>query len=534
MIETNIPEINIDKLMEKIREEVRRRKAQKGKADQHPPGPHQASQPAPSPRIDPLNIGAIPEPEPFELKEGGYHINDFLKYHDLHFVMNAYRGILRRRPDSEGLRHFLESLRSGHMSKAEVLGRLRYSPEGRVKKVKIKGLFWNFVVQSSFRIPVLGYFSRLTVGIVNLQVIIRNLNTLETSAFAQLQAQHNHIDTLADTAQFKINELVDKYGQVGPVLDQKADKLELSELGDRKADRDELGQFKEEVEGVLERKADKEQIEPIKNEISEILRQTRDNKLNILDQQRRIKLFLEEARKRLPEPFSQEQLENLVSEEDHLLDAMYVAFEDQFRGTREDIKERLKVYLPYIEKVMQQTGGGEILDVGGGRGEWLELLKEEGYEARGVDINRVMVARSQEIGLDVVAADVLDYLKALPANSLAAVTGFHIIEHLPFNTLIALFDESLRVLKPEGIVIFETPNPENLIVGACNFYMDPFHQKPLPSPMLQMFSEARGFVNTRILNLHPVAEYDRQENVEGELSRLLYGPQDYALIGYKA
>jgi hypothetical protein len=107
MIETNTPEINVDELMEKIREEVRRRKEREEAV--HGPA-HQAdraSQPAPSPGIDPLNIGTIPEPGPFELKESGYHINEFLKYHDLHFVMNAYRGILRRRPDSGGRDHFL-------------------------------------------------------------------------------------------------------------------------------------------------------------------------------------------------------------------------------------------------------------------------------------------------------------------------------------------------------------------------------------------------------------------------------------------
>ena len=243
MIETSIPEINVDELMEKIRAEVRRRKEREETV--HGPA-HQAdraSQPAPSPRIDPFNIGTIPEPEPFELKEGGYHINDFLKYHDLHFVMNAYRGILRRRPDSEGLQHFLKNLRLGKMTKAEVLGRLRYAPEGRTAEVKISGLFWNFVVQSSFRIPVLGYFSRLTIGLVNLPVIIRNLNTLEANTFAQLQAQHNHINTLAETAQFKINELIDKHGQVEPILDQKADRDELAELNEKKVGREELMDF---------------------------------------------------------------------------------------------------------------------------------------------------------------------------------------------------------------------------------------------------------------------------------------------------
>ena len=628
MIKTNIPEINVDELMEKIKAEVRRRKEREETV--HGPA-HQAgraSQPAPSPRIDPLNIGTIPEPESFELKEGGYHINDFLKYHDLHFVMNAYRGILRRRPDSEGLQHFLKNLRSGKMTKAEVLGRLRYAPEGRAKKVKIRGLFWNFVVQSSFRIPVLGYFSRLTVGLVNLPVIIRNLNTLEANTFAQLQAQHNHINTLAETAQFKINELIDKHGQVGPVLDQKADrdelaelnekkvsceelielneakadvkdlmalndkkadrdelgqlkeevegvlerkadKLELSELGDRKADRDELGQLKEEVEGVLERKADKlelselgdqkadrdelgqlkeevegvldqkadkEQIEPIKNETSEILRQTRDNKLNILDQQRRLALLLEEARKRLPEPISTDQIKKMLTEEDHLLDAMYVSFEDQFRGSRQEIKEKLKVYLPYLQKVNAGTKETPILDVGCGRGEWLELCKENGLFAKGIEINQVLISQCLESELSVVQGDALTYLRAQKNACLAAVTGFHLVEHLSLKKMIVLFDECYRVLRPGGIVIFETPNPENLVTAACNFYLDPTHRNPLPPPLLEFLLEERGFVRLEVKRLHP-SEYfaSLQKNgVNEKIAELFASAMDYGVIGYKS
>ena len=522
MIETNTPEINVDELMEKIREEVRRRKEREETV--HGPA-HQAdraSQPASSPGIDPLNIGTIPEPESFEFKEGGYHINDFLKYHDLYFVMNAYRGILRRRPDSEGLRHFLESLRSGHISKAEVLGRLRYSPEGRVKKVKIRGLFWNFVVQSSFRIPVLGYFSRLTVGIVNLPVIIRNLNTLEANTFAQLQAQHNHINTLADTAQFNINELIDKHGQVGAVLDQKAN-------------RDELGQFKEEVEGVLERKADKEQIEPIKNEISEILRQTRDNKLNILDQQRRLVLLLEEARKRLPEPISTDQIKKMLTEEDHLLDAMYVSFEDQFRGTREDIKKRQAVYLPYITNSNAGTITYPLLDIACGRGEWLELLKENGFVAKGIDINNIMVRECKDRGLDVRAGDAGEFLKKQEDNSVGGITAFHVVEHLPARALIALFDEAFRVLKPGGIIIIETPNPENVLVGSCLFYNDLTHKNPIPPNTLMFLIEYRGFIAPEILRLHPLnyVEYDKDDVLKDLVYRFNMG-QDYAVIARKA
>ncbi|MFN7660659.1 MAG: SAM-dependent methyltransferase, partial [Dolichospermum sp.] len=102
-------------------------------------------------------------------------------------------------------------------------------------------------------------------------------------------------------------------------------------------------------------------------------------KNDLMQQKRLISLFLEEARQRLPEPFNQEQLQTFVSEDQHLLNAFYLAFEYHFRGTREDIVNRLKVYLPLIEKANVGTPDAPILDVGCGRGEWLELLKESGY-----------------------------------------------------------------------------------------------------------------------------------------------------------
>jgi len=536
MTETHISEINVDELMEKIRAEVRRRKERKETV--HGPD-HQAGRASRGfhttalPKIDHLDIKPIPEPEPFELKEGGYHINDFLKYHDLHFVMNAYRGILRRRQDSEELQQFLKNLRSGKMTKAEVLGRLRYSPEGRAKKVKTRGLFWNFVIQSSFRIPVLGYFSRLAVGIVNLPLILRNLNVLETNAFAQIQAQRNQINTLAETSQFKINELIDKHGQVGPVLA-------------RKADRDELSQLKGEVKGVLEekadklelselgdRKADKEQIEIINSQIREILRQIRDHKLNILDQQRRLALLLEEARKRLPEPISTDQIKKMLTEEDHLLDAMYVSFEDQFRGTRQEIKEKLKVYLPYLQKANAGMEETPVLDLGCGRGEWLELCQENNLVAIGIDINKVMISRCKDFGLDVVESDLVSFLRDQKSNAFGAITGFHILEHLPLKTMILVLDETLRTIQPGGVAIFETPNPENLVVGAFSFYLDPTHRNPLVPESMKFFFEQRGFGDVRIKRLHKNLQYIEAKNDDDFKNKWFYSEMDYAIIGYK-
>jgi O-antigen chain-terminating methyltransferase len=258
-------------------------------------------------------------------------------------------------------------------------------------------------------------------------------------------------------------------------------------------------------------------------------------KNDLMQQKRLISLFLEEARQRLPEPFNQEQLQTFASEEEHLLNSFYVAFEDHFRGTREDISDRLKVYLPLIEKANVGTPDAPILDVGCGRGEWLELLKESGYISRGLDINRVMVEQCQARGLEAIEADIINYLQSLPENSLGAITGFHIIEHLPFKTLMRLFSETVRVLKPQGLVIFETPNPDNVLVGSNTFYLDPTHINPLPSATVKFMAEMFGLYNTQVITLHP---YPENAKVDGQgiaerFNDHFYGPQDYAIVGYK-
>jgi O-antigen chain-terminating methyltransferase len=258
-------------------------------------------------------------------------------------------------------------------------------------------------------------------------------------------------------------------------------------------------------------------------------------KNDLMQQKRLISLFLEEARQRLPEPFNQEQLQTFASEEEHLLNSFYVAFEDHFRGTREDISDRLKVYLPLIEKANVGTPDAPILDVGCGRGEWLELLKESGYISRGLDINRFMVEQCQARGLETIEADVINYLQSLPENSLGAITGFHIIEHLPFKTLMRLFSETVRVLKPQGLVIFETPNPDNVLVGSNTFYLDPTHIHPLPSPTVKFMAEMFGLYDTQVITLHPYPENAKLDG-QGIAERFndhFYGPQDYAFLGYK-
>jgi len=214
---------------------------------------------------------------------------------------------------------------------------------------------------------------------------------------------------------------------------------------------------------------------------------------------------------------------------DPQLNALYVALEDRFRGTRTEIIERFREYLPYIKEQ------APVIDLGCGRGEWLELLHVNGIEARGVDTNSIQVEQCRARGFDATEQDLLVYLQSKPDESAGAITGFHIIEHLPFRALIDLLNEVMRVLRPGGIAIFETPNPENIVVGSNYFYLDPTHRHPLPTELMEFLFKNHGFEEVKLLPLHPW-ESGRVAG-EGELAErfngYFYGPMDYAIMGRK-
>ena len=217
------------------------------------------------------------------------------------------------------------------------------------------------------------------------------------------------------------------------------------------------------------------------------------------------------------------------------LEALYVAFEERFRGSREEITERLKVYLPLLRNAAVGEEALPILDLGCGRGEWLELLRDEGLHARGVDASAAMVEASRQRGLEVCLGDGPGHLRGLPDASLGGVTGFHIIEHLPLRALIEMLDETVRVLKPGGIALFETPNPENVLVGSNNFYLDPTHHKPLPSLLVQFLAEYCGLSRVEVRKLNPPPHEMRVHGSElaERFNHYFYGPRDYAVIGWK-
>jgi len=260
-------------------------------------------------------------------------------------------------------------------------------------------------------------------------------------------------------------------------------------------------------------------------------------KTDLIFQGRRLSMFLEEARKRLPEDFSEQQLQSFSKELPRMQNPLYVAFEDEFRGSRHEIRERLKVYLPLVKKAQAGTHDRLLIDIGCGRGEWLELLEKERLVAKGIDINAVLIAQNLERQLDVLEADAFSYLQSLRNNSIGALTAFHFVEHLSFPEIIKLLDEGLRVLKSGGILILETPNPANILMGACDFYSDPTHKNPIPDHTLKFLVESRGFCNVDIMHLNACEQEVKIKEDDLEVTRrfnqFFYGPRDYAVFGYK-
>lgn len=216
-----------------------------------------------------------------------------------------------------------------------------------------------------------------------------------------------------------------------------------------------------------------------------------------------------------------------------MTDNFYTAFEQQYRGSRELIISRLRVYLPFIAPLSQLYPAGKTIDLGCGRGEWLELMQDSGFTSQGVDLDEGMLASCREIGLKVHTNDAIEFIKNLPDASQVVVSGFHLAEHLPFSSLQILIQEALRVLKPGGMLILETPNPENITVGTEKFYLDPTHQRPIPSQFLSFMVKHAGFIRAKVLRLQEPAEL-ASENSLILLSVLNGVSPDYAVLAQKA
>jgi len=225
----------------------------------------------------------------------------------------------------------------------------------------------------------------------------------------------------------------------------------------------------------------------------------------------------------------------------------YFLFEEKYRGSTDDIKKRQTIFLEYFRNCHN------ILDIGCGRGEFLSLLKENNIGAKGIDLNEDMVLFCQKNGFDVKETDALSYLESLENKSLDGIFSGQVVEHLQPGELIDLVKLCYDKMKYGTYFIAETINPLCLSVFAKSFYMDLSHVKPVHPATIKFLMESAGFreVEFKFFSPHSddakLAKFEITDDMDDKnrqhlklmnqnidkINELLYGFQDYAVIGKK-
>jgi O-antigen chain-terminating methyltransferase len=221
----------------------------------------------------------------------------------------------------------------------------------------------------------------------------------------------------------------------------------------------------------------------------------------------------------------------------------YVGFEDQFRGSPADIRDRLATYVPIF------SGANDVLDLGCGRGEFLALLREAGVRARGIDLNASMVQVCRERNLDATEADALGYLLAQRPESLGGLFAAQVIEHLEPAYLTRVLDAAFGALRPGSPIVLETINPACWYAFFSSYIRDITHVRPLHPDTLQYLLVAAGFQRVEIRYRSPYPDADKLQPVSDrsgmgdwaptlnanvqKLNSLLFTWLDYAAVGYR-
>ncbi|MHB8117608.1 MAG: methionine biosynthesis protein MetW [Methanothrix sp.] len=223
----------------------------------------------------------------------------------------------------------------------------------------------------------------------------------------------------------------------------------------------------------------------------------------------------------------------------------YFLFEERFRGSRADIKQRQTAFVHYFE------GCKNVLDIGCGRGEFLELLRENGIGGHGVDVDGDMVDFCTSKGLNVEKIDAISYLEKIEDKSLDGMLIDQVVEHLEPDYLIKMLRLCYRKLNFGYHILIETVNPLSF-VSFANFYLDMSHKRPIHPETLKFLMASVNFreIETRFfspvpdemrlgkINIEGVEDRNRQpmevynHNID-MLNSILYGAQDYMVIGKK-
>lgn len=428
-----------------------------------------------------INFNPISEIKPKQT----YKIRELVGYEDAQFIKNVFIALLHRQPDDQGFSDYLGALRSGK-SKLAIIASILGSTECRAIGIHVRNAsILKLIVQIEQYLPEAFYK----------ETILKGLYSIFGIKFAESSSREEEVLSLIDKTFAKIKETLIA-----------AD----SQISSLNAENIQLKKAIQNIEaGLLENRSATSNLQHRLTYQSQLLALTQERK-EISD---------------ISQPFD-------ISSAD--VDAFYVAFEDACIGSREEIHEKLIRWLDFIPSAEQCSA--RALDIGCGRGEWLSILENNGYTTTGIDINPIMVKSCQELGLDAQQVDVLSWLSAQESESLSVITAFHVVEHIPFEQLLRWTAEAYRVLEPGGVLIFETPNPENPLVGSHTFYHDPTHRNPITPTLLTFLGNYTGFESVSIERLHPYPEEARVNGIDpltDRINGLLCGPQDFALVAKK-
>ncbi len=327
-------------------------------------------------------------------------------------------------------------------------------------------------------------------------------------------------------------ELAEKDKSIRELLQLNMEKL-LSKITEREAD---VNNIKEDFHSMLNQNMNAlhSEIQDLKEIIIKKPQLFNDLNRNINFISRKIELLSYELKKRAEIDINQ-SIKEIANKDFSPESYTYFAFENTFRGSRDTIKKRQLEYLHHIKTAYQKSKGSYHLDLGCGRGEFLEILYENNIPAKGVDINEENIIICSEFALNAELTDALSYLKTVKNNSLIGITAFQVVEHLNTEYLIELIKASFQKIKDGGVLILETVNPYSLY-SLRNFFLDLTHRNPIPCDTLKFLVEASGFINVEVKFSSPVSDEIKLEGDDEntrKLNKILFGFQDFAIIGWK-
>jgi SAM-dependent methyltransferase len=436
-------------------------------------------------------------PKPDIITKSHYELAELLAGSDEQFLVNAYHVILRRAPTEAEATDYLANcgLVDQQLMK---LGDLRYGPEGRQNAAVVRHLMRAYGYRRLKAVPLIGravgwFYRVLRIG--RLEVLI-----------IQTQQRLDKTQQRLDKTELRLNENLQLLAEVEKKIDQQAQASAAyldQKLNDHTAESD---SWRGEMAYAFS---------TLRNEWKVTL--ARDSRA------------LESTARLLAEGLVQPAWAPLVLANEQI----YVEFEKAMQAQSNE-QQHGHWYMPLIRQLYDETSTLKpCLDLGCGRGEFLVELKRHGFPCVGVDLNPARADASRAQGLEVVVADAIAHLRTLDPASVSVVSAFHLLEYLPFEMTLHLIEAAKRVLIQGGLLILETPNPENLIMGACTFWNDPLRLKPLPPALLKHYVVSAGYETVQVARFTRQAVGIDTVTLDEIVQPSVDAPLDYAILARK-